>query len=126
MADARPVRDTAGVSDEPPSDAVLEALWQRAIEAWADERAHAALLEHAMGSGALPEIASRYRRLADDPDKGPGAEKRLERIVVAATQMLLATKMPRPGKTPLSITLSAVAVCLLLMAWLAFALWGRR
>jgi hypothetical protein len=114
------------VDDETRSDPVLEALWKRVIDAWNDDRTHAALLEHAMRSQALPEIAGRYRRLVDDPDKGALAKKKLDGIVSAATQMLMSMKTPKPGKTPLPITLSAVAICLLLLSWLAFALWGRH
>ena len=74
----------------------------------------------------LPELSGRYRALVDDAAKGPGAKKRLDAIVVAATQMLVATRTPAPGKVlPLPITLSAVAVFLILMSWLAYAVWSR-
>ena len=112
--------------DEESHDAVLDALWARVLGAWDDPRAHGALLEHAVRAEGLPEIARRYRALTDDPDRGAVAKKKLDAIVVAATQMLLATKTPPPGKTPLPITLSAVAVSLLLLGWLALALWGRH
>jgi len=119
------------VSDSPPrldqaGDPVLEALWARALEAWHDDKAHAALLDRAIHAQALPDIAGRYRRFADDPEKGPIARKRLDAIVASATQMLLASKTPPQGKVPLSITLTAAAVSALLLAWLAYALWGQR
>ena len=109
-----------------PTDPVLEALWKRVIESWEDDRTHAALLDHALRSQALPEIAGRYRKLSDDPDKGALAKKKLDAIVVAATQMLMSMKTPKPGKTPLPITMSAVGISLLLLAWLAWAVWGRH
>ena len=112
--------------DEDAKDPVLEALWKRALEAWDDDRTHAALLEHAMRAQALPEIAGRYRALSEDPQKGPLAKKKLDAIVLAATQMLLSMKTPKPGKTPLSITLSAAGVAALLLGWLAWELWGRH
>jgi hypothetical protein len=106
-------------------DPVLEALWKRVLEAWDDDRTHTALIEHAVREQQLPEIAGRYRALAEDPDKGALAKKKLDAIVLAATQMLLSMKTPRSGKVPLPITLSAVGVCALLLAWLAWALLKR-
>jgi hypothetical protein len=114
------------VPEREAKDAVLEALWQRALDAWDDDKPHAALLEHALHEQALPEIAGRYRSLADDPEKGPLAKKKLDVIVIAATQMLMSMKTPKPGKTPLPITLSAVGICLALLGWLAWALYGHR
>jgi hypothetical protein len=114
------------VDEEHKGDPVLEALWTRVQAAWDDDKTHAALLDHAMRAQALPEIAGRYRKLADDPEKGALAKKKLDAIVLAATQMLMAMKTPKPGKTPLPITLSAAAICLLLLSWLAYALWGRH
>lgn len=113
-------------SQQDAKDPTLEALWKRVLDAWDDDKAHGALLEHAVRAQALPEVAARYRQLAGDPLRGARAKQKLDAIVVAATQMLLATKTPRPGKTPLPITLSAFAVCFLLLAWLAYALWGRH
>lgn len=113
-------------ADGSPKDAVLDALWGRVVEAWDDEKAHSALLEHALRVQALPEVAGRYRTLVGDPERGPKAQKKLEAIVLAATQSLLAMKTPKPGKVPLSITLTAFAVCALLLAWLGWALWGPR
>jgi hypothetical protein len=107
-------------------DPILDALWARVLEAWDDDKTHAALLEHAMRAQALPEIAGRYRSLSEDPDKAPLAKKKLDGIVAAATQMLMSMKTPAPGKTPLPITLSAAGVSLLLLAWLAWAVWGHR
>ena len=114
------------MDEEPSNDGVLDALWERVVQAWNDEKTHAALLEYGVSAGALPEIVGRYRALVDDPEKGPLAKAKLDVIVLAATQMLLATKMPRPGKTPLGITLSALGVCLFLLAWVAYALWERH
>ena len=114
------------MADEATSDPVLEALWKRVVEAWDDEKTHAALLDHALRAQLLPEIAGRYRALADDPEKGALAKKKLDAIVLAATQMLMSMKTPKPGKTPLPITLSAVGICALLLSWLAWALWGHH
>lgn len=107
-------------------DAVLEALWTRVIEAWDDDKTHAALLEHALREQQLPEIAGRYRALGGDAAKGPLAKKKLDAIVLAATQMLMSMKTPKPGKVPWPITLSAFGVSAILLAWLAWALWGKH
>ena len=108
---------------EAGSDPVLNALWERALESWNEDPAHAAVLAHAMQAQALPELASRYRALTSDAVKGEVARRRLEAVALAATQLLLATRTPKPGKVPLSITLSAVAVSAILLGWLALALW---
>ncbi len=114
------------MADEEPTDAVLEALWKRVLEAWDEEKMHAALIDHAIRERQLPEVAGRYRALADDPERGALAKKKLDAIVVAATQMLMAMKTPKPGKVPIPITLTAFGVCAVLLAWLGWAMWGHR
>jgi hypothetical protein len=114
------------VAPDEADDPVLEALWKRARDAWDDEKIHAALLEHALRTQTLPALAGRYRSVIGDAELGPRAQKKLEAIVVAATQSLLAMKTPKPGKVPVSITLSAFGVCAVLLGWLAWALWGPR
>jgi hypothetical protein len=109
-----------------PADPVLEALWQRALEAWEDDEVHVAVLEYALGAQALPEVAGRYRALVGDGERGARAQKRLDALVAAATATLFATKTPKVEKVPLPITLSAFGVCALLLGWLAWALWGPR
>lgn len=115
----------ANDADDDPRDPVLDALWARVLEAWDDDKPHAAALEHALRAQMLPALAGRYRALADDPAKGPVAKKKLDGIVVAATQMLMSMKTPAPGKTPLPITLSAFGICMVLLLWLAWEIWGR-
>ncbi len=114
------------MADEEPTDAVLEALWKRVLEAWDDEKTHAALIDHAIRERQLPGVAGRYRALSDDPERGALAKKKLDAIVVAATQMLMAMKTPKPGKVPIPITLTAFGVCAVLLAWLGWAMWGHR
>jgi hypothetical protein len=113
--------------DDVVDDPILEALWQRALDAWDDEKVHAALLEHALRATELPEVAGRYRALLEDPDRGPVAKKRIDAIVVAASSMLLSTKTPRLEKPiPIGITLTAIGICLTLLGWVALALWGSH
>jgi hypothetical protein len=127
MRASREWRDNDAVQeDEDARDAVLEALWARVTSAWDDEAAHASLLDHAVRSQRLPEIAGRYRAIAEDPEKAALAKKKLDGIVIAATQMLVSMKTPKPGKVPLPITLTAFAVCMVMLGWLALAIWGRQ
>ena len=114
------------MSDGAAQDPVLEELWKRVLENWDDDKKHGALLEHAVRTHALPEIAGRYRLLLGDPARAALAQKKITAIVTAATEMLVSMRTPRPGKVPLPITLSAVAICLAMLSWLALALWGRR
>jgi hypothetical protein len=114
------------MSEAAAKDPVFEALWERVASAWDDDSAHAAIIQHALRAGALPELAGRYRALVDDPQRGPAAKKKLDAIVLTATQALMAMKTPKPERVPLSITLTAFAVCALLLGWLAWALWGPR
>jgi hypothetical protein len=109
-------------ADDATSDPLLDALWNGVLDAWDDERAHAALLDHALRVHGLPEVAGRYRALVDDEVKGPLAKKKIEAIVVSATSMLWSTKMPVPATVPLSITLTAVGVMFFLLSWLAWSL----
>jgi hypothetical protein len=115
---------TPPLPDLSANDPILEALWDRVAAAWDDDRAHAALLDHALRTQALPELAGRYRSLVSDPTRGALAKKKLDVIVIAATESLWAMKTPKPGRMPVSITLSAFGVCALLLGWLAWVLWG--
>ncbi len=73
--------------------------------AWDDEKPHAALLDHALRAQALPELAGRYRvACLTIPSAAPLAKKKLDLIVLTATQSLLAMKTPPPreGAAPRS------------------------
>lgn len=107
-------------------DAIFEALWGRALEAWDDDKPHGALLEHALRSEQLPELAGRYRALKDDPDKGARAQKKIDGIVVAATQMLMATKTEPRTKTPWQWTASAAVLFGLICAYLFYLVFVPR
>ncbi len=117
MTDEREAAD-----EDLPSDALFEALWKRALEAWDDEKPHAALLEHALKNEKLPDLAGRYRSLKDDPEKGTRAKKKIDGIVVAATQMLMATKTPPRTKTPWQWSASAALIFAIVCAFLFYQL----
>jgi hypothetical protein len=107
---------------------ILDALWKRALEAWDDDKPHHALLEYALRAQKLPEVAGRYRAIKDnDPEKSARAQKKIDAIVIAATQMLMAMKSP-PDRYKPSPTITALfyAVSLVLVAWLGYAMFHRR
>jgi hypothetical protein len=110
---------------EDGSDLIFETLWGRVLEAWDDDKTHGALLEYAVRAQMLPDAAGRYRALRDDPAKGVVAKKKLDGIVLAATQMMLSMKTPTRTKTPLGITLSAAALCAISVAWAAYMILRR-
>lgn len=111
--------DLLGIGDK---DAIFEALWKRTLEAWDDDKPHAALLEHALKSEKLPDLAGRYRALKDDPEKGARAQKKIDGIVIAATQMLMAMKTPPRTKTPWQWSAAAGLVFAIVCAWLFYKL----
>lgn len=106
------------------TDGIFEALWMRVVEAWDDDKPHAALLEHALKNEKLPELAGRYRALKDDPVKGVRAQKKIDGIVAAATQMLMATKTPPQTKTPWHWNAAAALIFLIVCFWLAYKLFA--
>ena len=109
----------ATLADE--KDPLLEALWQKTLEAWDDEKRHAACLEHALREKKLPDLAGRYKALKDDPEKGELAKKRIDAILTAATQMMLTMKTPKPTKTPSWLFWSAFLTCLVMALYVAYA-----
>ena len=117
MSDALPKPD-----DDGDGDLILDTLWARTLEAWDEDRTHNAVLDYALRAERLPVLAGRYRALKDDADKGPRAKKRIDAIVLAATQMLMAHKTPPKGKVPLPMTLSVVMICAITVGWMAYAI----
>lgn len=104
----------------------LDALWEKILEDWADEKRHAAALTYALSTENLPDLAGRYRALKDDPEKGPYAQKRIDAIVVAATQMLASMKTPAPPKQNKVLTFAVAIVCAIVVSWLAYRVLSMR
>lgn len=121
MSDNETPKDDAA-NEEPGPDALFEALWSKVLESWDDDKPHQAVLQHALSTQQLPELAGRYRKLKDDPDKGARAQKKIDGIVVAATQMLMATKTPARTKTPWTWTASAALLFGLVIALILYKL----
>jgi hypothetical protein len=108
-------------------DLIFDTLWSRVLEAWDDDKTHAALLDYALRNERLPDAAGHYRALKDDPEKGAVAKKKLEGIVVAATQMMLAMKSPAARmKVPWQIKLTAFAIMAFILAMIAYGLGHRH
>ena len=120
--DAEKVEGEAALEELGDRDAIFEALWKRCLEAWDEDKPHQAILEHALKSEKLPDLAGRYRALKDDAEKGTRAQKKIDGIVVAATQMLMATKTPTVTKTPWTWTAAAVAFFAITITYLVWAL----
>jgi hypothetical protein len=121
------VSDEAQAKEDEAADALFEALWSRCVEAWDDDKPHTAILDHALKTQSLPDLAGRYRKIKEtDKDKAERADKKINGIVVAATQMLMSQKTPARTKTPMSWTLSVGVVVLIVVLWLAYAIYGRR
>lgn len=104
------------------ADALFEALWARTLEAWDDDKPHAAILEHALRTEKLPDLSGRYRALTSDPDKGPRAKEKIDRIIAAATSMLFATKTPERTKTPWQWSAAAFLIFALVSIYLFYQL----
>jgi hypothetical protein len=119
--------ETSEAAPEKTGDALFDALWARVMEAWDDDKPHAAILDLALKNQMLPDLAGRYRKIKEtDEAKAARAQKKIDGIVVAATQMLMSMKTPARTKTPMSWTLSVGAVCLIVILWLAWKLYGGR
>jgi hypothetical protein len=114
------IGDEEGVGAAP--DAVFNALWARVLESWDDDKPHQLALSYAIEHEMLPEIAGRYRKLIDDPDKGVRAKKKIDGIVIAATQLMLATKTPAREKVPWTWTASVAILMVLVISFLAYKL----
>ncbi len=107
-------------------DVIFETLWGRVVDAWDDEKTHAAALDYALRAQRLPDLAGRYRALKDDPAKAALAQKRLDGIVLAATQMMLAMKSPAARrKIPMGITLSALGIAAFIFGLIAYGMLRR-
>lgn len=117
-ANAVRIGDEEGIGEAP--DVVFAALWTRVLASWDEDKPHQAALSYAIEHEMLPEIAGRYRKLFDDPDKGARAKKKVDGIVIAATQLMLATKTPPREKVPFTWTASVAVMMVLVISFLAY------
>jgi hypothetical protein len=109
-------------------DPLVDALWARVLEAWDDDKPHQALLEYAIREQKLPTVAGLYRGLKDsNPERAARAQKKLDGIVIAVTQMLMAMKTPneKPG-VPRSLTVTVGAVTTVILLWVVYVILRRH
>ena len=117
-----PPRVAETPAPEPPgtgSDPAFEALWNRVLERWDDDKTHGAFLEHTVRTQQLAEAAARYRALRDDLAKGERARKRLEAVATTAVHLMMATKTAPQRRGNRLITLVAFVLCVAAMIGLA-------
>lgn len=117
--EARAQPTSTPLPDVPPPDDA----WARVLDRWDDHGAHDAYLGAMTAAGALGDAAARYRTLASDPVRGPGAQERLARIAILAEHALAAT-LDRPDPVPFRrrLTLVAAIVCVALVGLMLWAL----
>ena len=120
--EARATDGTVPPATEETGDLVFDTLWGRVLEAWDEEKPHGALLEYSLRAQRLPDLAGRYRALVDDPEKGARAKRKIDGIVVAATQLMLSTKTPKLEKPPPYLTWTAFGVFMLIIGLLWYAM----
>lgn len=137
MSEEKPASEAVDVPETPPArveddapsgspDVVFDALWKRVVENWDDDKPHQAILKFAIDGDRMPDLAGRYRKLRDDPERAARAQKKIDGIVIAATQMLMSMKTPPRTKTPWQWTASVAFVCLLVLTWLSYKILVRH
>jgi len=112
---------------EPPTsdDPLFDALWAKVLGAWDDDKAHSTVLDYAVQKEKLPDLAGRYRALKGDPTKADRAQKRLDAIILAATQLMMSMKTTPTTTVPLPITLTMFGIFLFAVGFVAYAMWHR-
>jgi hypothetical protein len=94
-------------------DEQREQLWKQVVERWEDPATHGAFLEHCQRTESLSDAAARYRGMAGDRDRGPDAQRRLQGVVLLATQAMLAQRTPPRRGVPSWLLASVAALCAL-------------
>jgi hypothetical protein len=94
------------------------------MDAWEDDKPHQALLEYAISAQKLPDLAGRYRAVKEkDAERAARAQKKLDGIVIAATQMLMAMKTPEAQTKPSrALTIAVFIVFVALLFWVLLAM----
>jgi hypothetical protein len=74
----------------------------------------------------MPELAGRSRAQKEVPGREERAKKKLDGIIVAATQMLMATKTDRAEKAPWQLTAVVGVICVIVLVWVARKVFGAH
>jgi hypothetical protein len=93
-------------------NAEAQALWDRCVEAWADDARHEAFIEHCRRAGILAFAAARYRQR--------GAEDRLKQIRTLAEHSLAVPARVPPAPRRTSLWAAIVLVALMLVGGWVF------
>jgi hypothetical protein len=104
----------------------LDALWEKVLENWDDEKRHAAALQFALTTEQLADLAGRYRTLENDEKKGTLAKKKIDAIVASAIAMLQSMKTPPPPKSNKVLTFAAAMLAAVVFSYLAWMLAHAR
>ena len=116
----------ASTPSEPSAgDSLFDALWAKVLASWDDDKCHGAILEYSVTAEKLPDLAGRYRALKEDPSKAERAQKRLDAIILAATELMMSKRTPTNTTVPLPITLSVFGLFLAAVVFAAYAMLHR-
>ncbi len=108
----------------PLNDEQKELLWKRVTDQWDDPAAHGSFLEYCQRAGALSDAAARYRGMAGDRERGPEAQRRLQAVVLLATQAMMADRMPPQQGPPGWLSVVTFALCAAGVGYTLFRLLG--
>lgn len=93
-----------------PADPI-EAAWAELLPRWGEDDRHRAFVALAAALDRLPDAGQRYRALRDDPTRGEGAKKGLERVLAAAMARLSpGRREPPPPRGNLMLPVTALGV----------------
>lgn len=101
----------------------IDEAWTRVEANWGDEAAHRRFVGVCVALGRLPEAGRRYREVREtDPARSEDAARRIDALIVLATQQLQDTRVAPTGlEHKRTLTWAAFIIMLVLMgagAWL--------
>ena len=111
-----------GLQPAQMTDAVLEVLWKRVLDDFANDAAHGAFVEHCQLTNQLLEAAVRYRGMAGDHVRGAMAQQRLNGIAALAMATLEMERIPERTNAATIARIVAIVLFILGSAVLLFAL----
>ncbi len=95
---------------EHSTDPVFDALWACVEDQWDTPEAHTKILDYALATAKLPELAGRYSAYRDDDARREFASKRVAAITLAALNMLEAARTPKYVRPPWYLVVSAMMI----------------
>lgn len=88
----------------------IETAWEELRTRWGDDDRHRSFVALAAALDRLPDAGRRYRELRDDPERGDGARRGLERVLGAAMARLSpARRDPPPPRMNWSLPVATLA-----------------